>query len=349
MSYPPQVLLLYCSDYTIARFGNSRKEFPPLGLLYLAAACEQANIHVQLLDIASTSDSDLPFYDIIGLSINSSYVYPSFKKKSPIIRSRCKYMLVGGQHTTLFPKQTLEDLNADFALIGEGEISLPKLILALYNKAPIEINGVYKRSSSLKYICKEPQRIENLDALPFPSRHLLPREDILLQNRIPYHDVYSTTIITSRGCPYNCNFCGNIYKKFYHRSGENVLKEIQFIQSQYPEIKGIVFMDENLLFSLDHSKDIISVMSHFNLKWTCNARADGFTQEILPFLRNSGCVEIKYGIESGCQKILTAMNKGITIQTIEQTLKQTSNAGINTKLRYSKWRSYQYKIIKWRK
>jgi len=331
MIAPLKIALLYCNDSSIARFGDARKEFPPLGLLYLASACENCNIQVDIYNIATLTAETLPFYKIIGLSINSSYVYPTFKKKSAIFRNKCKYLLVGGQHTTLFPKETTHDLCADFALIGEGEISLPKLIVSLYNNLSTKIDGVYTKDSLSHYKYHEPQRITALDSLPFPARHLLPREDIMLKNRIPFHDIYSTTIITSRGCPHNCQFCGNVYKKFFHRSGQNVAEEIHALQNRYPEIQGLIFMDENLFFSEKHAHDIITCMSHFDLKWTCNARADNVAQKVLPHLQNSGCVEIKYGIESGCQEILDSMRKGITIQDIESTLKLTTTFGINTK------------------
>lgn len=329
-----EILLLYCSDYSVARFGKRRKEFPPLGVLYLAAACEKNGIRVVLEDLSTVSN--VPSFNIIGLSIGSSYIYPAFKKRINEIRARCEVLLVGGQHSTLYPKETLMDLNADYVLIGEGEFSLPAIVSACYatnlkDKSIQWISNVYCISNIDMAKYSENNRIFDLDQVAFPARHLLPKEDIVLENRIPYSSILSTNVITSRGCPYGCQFCGNLYKGFAFRSAENVEREIRQIIKEYPEIGGIVYLDENLFFSKQHALEILSCMKKFDMKWTCNARVDGFTQEILPQINNCGCVEIKYGIESGSQRILDNMRKAISVDTIEKTLRSTVKNGIHTK------------------
>lgn len=328
------LLLLFCSDYTVARFGSKRKEFPPLGVLYLAAACEKQGIEVIVRDLAKLNDNEIPETTIIGLSINTSYIYPSFKKRINTLRSKCRFLVVGGQHATIFPKETFMDLGIDYLLVGEGEVSLPMLVKRLYaekNGTITDIPNVYcsRNINQAKY--SESNRIKELDNIPFPARHLLQPSDILLNDRIPGYDIYSTSIITSRGCPYGCQFCGNIYKGFACRSGQNVKEEITYILDEYPVIKGLVFLDENLFYSKRHAEQIINCLSTFKLKWTCNARVDGFTKEIIPNLKGSECVEIKFGIESGSQRILNLMNKQITIEGIEQSLRVTQESGIQTK------------------
>lgn len=319
----------------MARFGTRRKEFPPLGLLYLASACEANNIEVEIKDLSLIESGEIPFSYVIGLSINSSYIYPAFLRRIEEIHNKCKYLLVGGQHATIFPKETLIELNAHFVMVGEGEYVLPKLIKQCYKEIDSGHGSYIKGSYSIKNIdlanYSEHSRIKDLDQLEFPARHLLPREDIVLDSRIPHSDALSTSIITSRGCPYTCNFCGNVYKGFAFRSVKNVEAEIKRIIKDYPEIGGLVFLDENLFFNKEHALGIIQCMSKYDLKWTCNARVDGYTCEILPMLINSGCVEIKYGIESGSQRILNAMNKGISIEQMERALEKTYHAGVKTK------------------
>lgn len=331
-----EILLIYCSDYTIARFGTRRKEFPPLGVLYLASACEKQGIKVRIKDLSTIREDEIPFSPMIGLSINTSYIYPAFCKRIREIRNQCEILLAGGQHVTLYPKKTMVELDVDYILVGEGEYNLPAIIsecfyTALGNKNIQNIPGVYCRNNIESAGYSEQLRITDLDQLPFPARHLLPREDIELERRIPYSDILSTNVITSRGCPYGCQFCGNIYKGFAFRSAENVKAEIELIIKEFPKIKGIVFMDENLLFHKQHALDIISCMRELKLKWTCNARVDGFTLELLPTIRDSGCIEIKYGIESGSQRILNRMRKGISVETMERTLRSTVENGIHTK------------------
>lgn len=328
-------LLLYCSDYSVARFGETRKEFPPLGVLYLAAACEQQNIRVKLLDLSQIEPGKIPLTDVIGLSINSSYIYPAFQRRIEEIRTKCTLLLAGGQHVSIFPKETCEDLKTDYVLVGEGEYSLPELLCHIsrsgFSRNISDVRNVYNPETVSLAKYTEQARIRNLDALPFPARHLLPDDDILLRRRIPGVDVLSTNVITSRGCPYGCRFCGNVYKGFSFRSGKNVQAEIEFLQERYPQLQGIVFLDENLFFNKEHAFDILNCMKQFDLLWTCNARVDGFTKDILPYFRAAGCVEIKYGIESGSQRILNRMNKGISVSDIETTLRTTVQCGIRTK------------------
>lgn len=330
-----ELLLLYCSDYSIARFGETRKEFPPLGVLYLASACEQRNIRVSLSDLSQIDEGNIPKADVIGLSINSSYIYPAFKRRIEEIREKCGLLLAGGQHVSIFPKETLKEMNADYVLVGEGEYALPELLCRISRSGLIQgisdIRNVYCSETIHLAEYTEQTRIRDLDALPFPARHLLSDEDILLRQRIPGVDIFSTTMITSRGCPYGCRFCGNIYKGFSFRSGDNIKQEIDTLLEEYPQLKGIVFLDENLFFSEEHALDVLNCMKQFNLLWTCNARVDGFTKDILLHSRDTGCIEIKYGIESGSQRILDRMNKKISISDIETSLRTTVQYGIRTK------------------
>ena len=330
-----ELLLLYCSDYSVARFGKAGKEFPPLGVLYLAAACEQRDIHVRLMDLSQIDQGSIPQTDVIGLSINSSYIYPAFKRRIEEIRAKCCLLLAGGQHVSIFPKETCKELNTDYVLVGEGEYALPELLCRVSQSGLIrgisDIRNVYCPENVYLAKYTEQTRIRDLDALPFPARHLLPDEDILLRKRIPGVDVLSTNVITSRGCPYGCRFCGNVYKGFSFRSGKNVQDEIQSLLEEYSQLQGIVFLDENLFFSKEHALDVLNCMKQFNLLWTCNARVDGFTKDILPYSKAAGCVEIKYGIESGSQRILDRMNKKISVTDMETTLRATVQHGIRTK------------------
>lgn len=330
-----KILLIYCDDASAARFGKQRKEFPPLGLLYLASACESKGIHVDVLNLSEIELSEIPYCEIIGLSINSSYNYERFYESIKWIREKCNVLLVGGQHASIFPKETISELEADYLLLGEGEYVLPDLITKYYKDKDIDIEGPgiisLKQKNTLDEKYSEKLRIDNLDELPFPARHLLKEDEILLDQRMYGEDIRSVSLITSRGCPLQCNFCGNLYKGFRHRSPENVEKEIVELIKAYPAMDGIVFLDENLLFSNEHMSELCDRISKYKLKWTCNARVDFFNKELINKMKDAGCVEIKYGIESGSQRMLDFMNKGITLSQISEALKGTYEAGIRTK------------------
>lgn len=326
--------LLYINDYSIARFGNLRKEFPPIGLLYLAAACEKVKIKVKLIDLLSDELTKMNYCEVIGISINSSYVYPYIRKQLSVIKKLCKYLVVGGQHSTQFPQETFCDIKPDALILGEAENVFPNLVKSLYStglQMIHDINGIVCKDNFKTSKYSERCRIQNLDELEFPARHLLANDNVLLNDRIYKQSVKSVSIITSRGCPHSCKFCGNVYKGFFHRSAKNVELEIQDILEKYPETGGLVFLDENLLFNKKHVKGICNILKKYEVKWTCNARIDGYTVDIVKDLKSSGCLEVKYGIESGSQRILDSMDKKITLEQISETLKGTHESGINTK------------------
>ncbi|MCL1982633.1 MAG: B12-binding domain-containing radical SAM protein [Clostridiales bacterium] len=325
-----KILLIYNDDSSIARFGKSRKEFPPLGLLFLGAVCESEGIDVELLNICENDVESIPYHCVIGLSINSSYNYSAFYDNIEIIRNKCDFLIVGGQHATVFPKETFIELMADYLIIGEGEYSLPKIISACYEGIKPSGDNIISKNDMNKAF-SEKMRINDLDDLPFPARHLMDDGDVLLDKRIYGEDIKSISIITSRGCPHNCEFCANVYKGFRYRSAENVELEIIQLLQDYPEMKGLVFLDENLLFSDKHMQLLCERIEKHNLKWTCNARVDYFNRSIVRRMKESGCVEIKYGVESGSQRILDKMHKGITISQISDALINTYNTGIRTK------------------
>ncbi len=329
-----EVSLLYYNGTDAAHFGNSRKEFPPIGLLYLASSLEARGYSVALYDIQMMSPDHLKKISntVIGLSINASYVVPYFVdiiEKLP----KARLIIGGGQHVSASPRESIDQFRLDFAFIGESEHTLPDFLdnYLISNIGYENIPGIaYIKNREYKYTGLA-SREKCLDDLPFPARHLLPEQDILLDKRIWGKDIKSVSMITSRGCVYNCNFCGNLYKSFYHRSAQNIENEIIHIEQQYPEAKGIVFLDENLLFCEDHILDLCNIMKNHNFLWTANARVDYMNETVGQAMYSSGCVEIKYGVESGSQRILNRMNKKITLRQVETALKCSAEVGIYNK------------------
>jgi radical SAM superfamily enzyme YgiQ (UPF0313 family) len=174
------------------------------------------------------------------------------------------------------------------------------------------------------------QRIEKLKGLPTPARHLLNSKRIKLNKRIPGSRESAVTMITARGCPYNCKFCGNIYKKYYVRPKDEILAEIIDVKSAYG-VSNIILLDENILQSESHLYDVCAVMKSQNITWTADARIDYYSDEKINAMIESGCVEIKYGVESGSNMMLSKMHKKITREQIEKVIMSTKERGLNTK------------------
>lgn len=325
-----QVMLVYASAPEIGRFGGTRREFPPIGLLYVAASLERAGFGVKIHELGNTSDDELRGSGVIGLSINSSYVYPLFLERSDVLRSSCRVLVAGGQHASAYSEKTLRDLQLDYVICGEAERSFPLLLDAISRRmSPSSIPGVGCVVGREFRLCV-PDRISDLDRLPFPARHLLPDSAVLLDNRMPGDTALSVALITSRGCPCSCAFCGNRYKKFIARSRESVARELEAIVGDYG-VDSVVLLDENLLYDTEHLHDVCAGLRDKNLGWTANSRVDSFSRDKVMRMRESGCREIKFGLESGSASMLRRMHKGITPDDIRKAIRGTSAAGIRTK------------------
>jgi len=237
--------------------------------------------------------------------------------------------VVGGPNLEAFPEETLSHYSIDYGIIGEGEIAFSKLVEAIENKNSIDsIEGlVYKENGAIKY--NSPAIIDDIDTLPFPARHLLPMSN--------YTSIISvdpmTTMITSRGCPYKCSFC---YKQFSDtkvrfRNPLSVVDEMEFLVKRY-NVKEIMFYDDTILLKQSHVEGICNEILRRNLKvrWESPSRVDRVNLPLLELMKASGCVRLRYGVESGDKNILRAMNKQINPEMVIKAFELTRQAGIET-------------------
>lgn len=325
------VLLIYDKDASVARFTNKRTEFPPIGLLSLAAALRVKEHYVSIIKIQDINhDSLLEKWQCVGLSVNASYSYEKFYAKRAFIRERADLIIVGGQHVASCPQECLMELDADYVVVGEGEVSVCELLDSIErNERPKRIPGIGGLAEN-EFIYVPPKRISPLWKLPHLAWDLLPGENVIFYDRIPDMSIPSFAMQTSRGCPYNCAFCGNLYHKFEYFSLEWIETAITEMEENY-KIKGIVFLDENLLFNKKHAFEIFNMLVKKKLFWTCNARVDSFDDSLMRIMKEGGCVEVKYGVESGSRHLLRKMNKGITTEQIRNAFIKTKEHGIRTK------------------
>ena len=248
-------IMFYPEVYEIARFNKKRKEFPPFGVLYLAAVLENIGIKVNIQKITTESNVfDLKDFDIILYSLSSSCTYNmmlesrriSFIKNNSII-------ITGGIHASIYPKQTLLDFQCDATVLGEGEETLPKVIYSIVNKIYEPILGVIYNMNIYNmnihnYNLSMTNPIKDLDSLPFPARHLIPQEDFIFNDRLSRKNLKMTHILASRGCPYSCYFCGGLNKKHRYRSSQSIFNELKMLNEQY-NIEGFVINDENFIIN----------------------------------------------------------------------------------------------------
>lgn len=309
---------------------------PPLGLAYIAASLEKAGHVVKILDVQASGylredikQQLLVFKpDIAGITTMTSN-FRGALEAAKIAKSCGIVTVAGGPNLEVFPEETLSYDCMDFGILGEGEEAFVNLIDAVENKKPLnDIRGLaYKENGRIKI--NAPAIVDNIDELPLPARHLLPiKEYSSLISRDPM-----TTMITSRGCPYKCSFCfkQTADKKIRFRNPVSVVDEMELLIKEY-KVKEIMFYDDTIVTRPSHIKGICDEILRRNLRirWESPSRLDKVNMPLLKLMQASGCVRLRYGVESGDEKILEAMNKKISLDMVVKAFEMTRAAGIET-------------------
>lgn len=310
---------------------------PPLGLLYLAAMCEKESINVSVLDAFALRMTWEKFEkelrslqpDIIGIS-SMTPVIDVYEKAAQIARKYCKYIIMGGPHISAYRSRIFIDIpEVDYGLAGEAEQTFISLIECLQQnnfKAISKIPGIISRD----YCNPSAPTIKDVDSLPFPARHLTPIKKYTY-SLSKYQPVF--TMMTSRGCPYQCIFCDKTVSgsKYRPRSPENVIAEIEHLVSNY-YAKSIIIYDD--LFTIDKKRTIEICKQIINKKikieWKCEGRVDRIDDEMLEWMKKAGCSTIAYGVESGNIESLKFLKKNFTPQQIQNAFKLTKKYKIKT-------------------
>jgi radical SAM superfamily enzyme YgiQ (UPF0313 family) len=240
-------------------------------------------------------------------------------------------IILGGPHVDLFPAETASLEGVTCAVSGEGEVTLAELLDALENgAAPETVKGVCRAVNGKVTAAPPRPMLEKLDDLPFPARRLT---EYSRYYSVIGRDKVSTTLMTSRGCPFRCNFCFVQYGGRYRtRSADSIMAEIEDCLSL--GIGEFFFFDE--LFTGDKRRvlEFCAAVEKRGLKiiFDIRSRVDTIDEEMLAALKRAGCVRIQYGIESGTEEILRAMNKRITLDQARKAVAATKKAGIGVLL-----------------
>lgn len=309
---------------------------PPLGLAYIAGSLIEAGHEVKIIDaqvsgyLKDDIRRELMNYspDIAGITTMTSN-FKGALEAAEIAKSLGITTVAGGPNLEVFPEETLSHKYIDFGILGEGEQAFVELLDAIEHNNPFSgITGLaYKEGGSIKV--NGTARVDNIDKLPVPARHLLPID--------MYSSVISidpmTTMITSRGCPFHCAFCFKQFadKKIRYRDPVKVVDEMELLINEYG-IKEIMLYDDNIATKVSHIEGICREILKRNLKvrWESPCRVNRITLPLLKLMREAGCVRLRYGVESGDQKILESMNKKISIEMIEKAFEMTRSVGIET-------------------
>ena len=313
---------------------NVSSIYPPLGLEYIASSLENKGYKVEIIDFGAEVVSEehlknsLMSSDAVGMSVytnnykNAAAIAGTIKELDPNIP-----LIIGGPHCTFLKKQSLLDIpHADIAVESEGEYVIPDLIKVFEARKKLSnVSGIFYRENNQIKSGKSLEIIDNLDALPFPARHLVDKYDY---GNLPWGYKFKkkfTSMITSRGCPYRCRFCtryGNIIKNwnFRKRSAENVVKEIQEINDKY---KSVAILDDNFLADIKRAHKIFDMLLETSTVMDLiiiGARVDSADKDLYKKMKKVGVKYISFGIESGNQDVLDFYNKKITLQQIKKAI-----------------------------
>jgi radical SAM superfamily enzyme YgiQ (UPF0313 family) len=273
--------------------------------------------------------------DIVGFS-----VLLSTAKEAPRIAERVKaenpnvLVVFGSHHSTFNSERILRSYPfVDVVVRGEGEYTSLELAECLEKRRGLDkVEGISFRKNGR--VVSNPDRPLNkdVDALPFPDRSLSDAQYVSAIFGAKINTKKFTTVISSRGCPFNCSFCG--IRKFTRRvwrprSVENVMAELEYLQSEGYE--QFLFADDN--FTLD-SKRVSRICrgirkAGMDIEWFCDSRVDHVSSGMFRDMVDAGCRCLFFGIESGNQRILDYYRKGITPGQSEGAVRKARRAGVD--------------------
>jgi anaerobic magnesium-protoporphyrin IX monomethyl ester cyclase len=309
---------------------------PPLGLAYLAAALEQAGVQVKILDYVvypyrrHALESVLKEFkpQVAGATAVSMTVDHAGQVLSDIKAINPEILTVmGGPHVTFCAQETLEAFSElDAVVIGEGEETLVELLGAVERACHFDsVGGIAYRAGSKIMTTAKRNWIKDLDALPFPARHLLP----LGRYRTLGMPI---SITTSRGCPFKCIFCVGrkmVGTKVRYHSADRVANELAYLADL--KFHQINIADDLFTASQNHCLTVCEEILQRNLKinWTSFARVDTISVKLLSRMKAAGCTAVSFGIESANPTILKTIKKGITVEQIRNAIRICRRVGIS--------------------
>lgn len=315
---------------------------PNISLGYLASALLKGNNQVMLLDAVKENLSFRNWeeylannsFDVVGIYVSTPSV-GSVKEYIKIIKRVSKETIVvlGGPHPTFEPIETMQTFSeADFAFWGEGENGVLQLVEKLENNGnlrPDDYKGIQNLiwRSGDEIICNPKQIIEDISELAFPAWDLIkPDQYPTAPNGIFSKKRRIAPIITTRGCPYPCGFCGAsraMGKKVRMRNLDGILEEITLLRDKFG-IEEIHIMDDSFTQNRELVLNLCEKLmeNNLNITWAHPAgiRLDTLDEELLRIMEKSGCYSLAVGIESGSQRVLDLMKKSLTLELVREKI-----------------------------
>ncbi len=286
---------------------------PALGLLSLATVLKKSGHGVKILNGSQKNKKKEVWYniemaDVIGITA-TSLSYNEAQDIALYIQNYYprKFLIIGGIHATLKPKEIMADGLFDAVVCGEGETSLPIAV-------ELQEKGIYNQHN-----------IVDIDSLPILDYSLLNG----FKPKIPHgrHRKFMP-MITSRGCPFSCSFCSKAVfgSKYRTRDINLVMEEIDILRRDYG-VNNIKFYED--VFTIRKERAVeLSQRINDRLAWSCMTRVNLVDRHTLNQMRRGGCYSIAFGLESGNAEVLKGINKDTTKQEAEQAVRYAQEVGM---------------------
>ena len=313
---------------------------PPLGTLALASFLNERDFNkVRIMDVeAEKIDSNkLQNYlrdfhpDVVGLT---AYTYRlknvfafihELKDWNPLV-----HICVGGPHTLIYPKETLQLEGVDSIVVGDGELPFFRLCEGLLaGESFPEAQGLFHSSKVRSYQTFGRNTEKSMDMLPFPNPNLINNFQIKYKNIL--NNKATMTFVSSKGCPYQCNFCIAPSIPYRAMGVERLIEAVKYYTSL--GFKEIDFYDDTFNVNLKKLEDFATYIIEENLLFRWSVRGAKVRNMGVPFLKllkKSGLIRMQFGVESGSSKVLGILNKNYKIEEAIMCFYNLRAAGIDT-------------------
>ena len=297
---------------------------PPTDLMYLASIAENCGFEAIIRDYSQGGDFEADLKEFQPNYLVANIATPTFKSDmmavqlaKEIVPSICT-IVKGAPFLTYNTNTIYENPFIDYVIIGEAELTLKDILDGVPDN---EILGICYRENFQPVKTEKRPFNENLDALPFPARHLV---DNSIYRR-PDNGKVQAVVKVARGCPFHCFFCLATPvsgAKVRTRSPENIVAELKECVEKY-NIKNFLFWSDIFNFNREWTLELCQKIIESGLKitWSSNTRADTMDEEMARMMYKSGCRLVSIGVESGSQKMLDNIGKKITLDDIRNTVK----------------------------
>jgi anaerobic magnesium-protoporphyrin IX monomethyl ester cyclase len=314
------------------------KPYPPLGILYICSHLRHKGVRAEVFD--STFSSRKELFDLLHQGPPSILgIYANLMTRSKVVeilrvaKEAGWQTLVGGPEPGAYVQEYLR-VGADVVVIGEGELTLEELVPALQSRADLHrVDGIAFLAEDGSVVRTKPrEQIKDIDAQPWPARDCIDMSRYVEVWR-EHHGMGSVSLITARGCPYHCKWCSHeVFGKTHRRrKPSSVAEELEFLIRQYEP--QMAWMADDV-FTIHHGWlfQYATELKRRGLKlpFECISRADRLNRQVVETLAEIGCFRVWIGSESGSQRILDAMERGVTVEEVQSGVALCRSAGIQT-------------------